>query len=104
MTLFILGVVTSTFTADVGMGGDITTARGSLLPGDILHRLYAGTELTKFDLIVTQSTDDMITIGRTIMDESTALNIVVSNGNRSNGENIPTATGEKEQIMLSNTG
>ena len=95
MTLFTLGVVTSTFTVDVGTEGDITAAHGSLLPGDIFRQLYAGTELTKFDIIVTQSSDNIIRIESTTMDESTAPNIVVIEGTRFKGENIGIATGEK---------
>lgn len=77
MILFILGVITSTFTVDVGIGGHITTVRGGLLRGDISRRLYSGTELTKFDITVTSSLNDMSTIERTMMDESTIPNFMV---------------------------
>ena len=76
MTSFIRGMITSTFTMDVGIGGHITTVLGRLLAGDIPLRFCADTELTKSDIIVEQSTDDMSTTEHTTMGDSTVQNSV----------------------------
>jgi hypothetical protein len=88
MICFILGLITSTFTAGVGIVDHITTARGYLLPGEIFHRFYSGTELTKSDISVMLSSDDMSTIERIMMDDSTVPNYVVKDGKQSAKKNI----------------
>lgn len=88
MTLFMLGVVTSIFTADAGGEGHIITAHGCLLTGEVSHQLYSGTGLAKSDITVTWSLDDLSTTERTMIDdEYTDLNIVVKEGKGRTGKN-----------------
>lgn len=82
MTWFIPVLITFTFTVAVGIEGHITTARGRLLQDETIPRFYSDIELVRSDITVMRSSGDMSTTGHIMMDDSTALNFEVKDGDR----------------------